>query len=144
MDGIKDHSAFRGLFQSTRLHRGHCTGFDLRGVQVAPQRRHAHSIIPSFCAMVFLAFHQYPPTSSVHVGSFSPGSLSKRYATLPCFQYATRCELILPPSQNFFASARFLAIICFTVSSLHLDDFNVFLLTIGHDRGARFRGGRAG
>lgn len=42
-DGQGPHfSPFRGRSQNGDLHRGHCTGFVLRGVQVAPQRRQVH------------------------------------------------------------------------------------------------------
>jgi len=95
--------------------------------------------------MVVFASHQYPPTSSRQVGDVSPGRRSNRKALDPSFQYAARCESNWPPSQNFFAFSRFLAMICFIfLSFLKLNNFKVFLFSVSRERGARFRGSRAG
>jgi hypothetical protein len=41
--------SFFGLFQSTRLQRGHWIGFSVLGLHVAPQRRHKHCF---FCILI--------------------------------------------------------------------------------------------
>lgn len=59
-----------GLSQSTRLQRGHWTGFSMRGVQVAPQRRqvqvflsislHLSGFFDYFCAKILFVFRSIP------------------------------------------------------------------------------------
>ena len=77
--------------------------------------------IPSFCAIVRVALHQWPPTPSIHVGSVSPGNRSNLKAIDPSFQYAALCELMRPLRTKAFASVRFLAMICFILILLFYD-----------------------
>jgi len=120
MDGLKNHSAFRGLPPFRPFSREDAA---LRSDFTRPMEAAAEEmwLIPSFWEMVSVADHQYPPTSSRKVGDVSPGRRSNRNALDPSFQYAVRCESFLPPSQNFNASFRFLAIICCMASLLSHD-----------------------
>lgn len=111
MDGLKNHPTFRG--------RPPFRPFSLEDLAffsdlTRPSAAAADDMgdILNFCAMVSVADHQYPPTSSRQVGDVSPGRRSNRNVLDPSFQYAARCESFRPPSANLLASARFLAIIC--------------------------------
>jgi len=110
MGGLKNYSDFRGLPPFRPFSREDAA---LRSDFTRPMAAAAAEmwLIPSFWAMVSVADHVYPPTSSRHVGDVSPGRRSNRNALDPSFQNAVLCDPRRPPIVNLLASSLFLAII---------------------------------